>query len=204
MLISYSKILRTIIFASSYTRLGYPGGERKLVWLYDGSITYFQTADHIVLGVFVLVVLMILFLPYTFPLLLGQWLLDFSDLQTLQWTNKIKPFLDAYCALYKKHTGYQTGFVLLTRCILFLTFAFNATGHANANLIVITSVAAGLLALAWLHAWQTLQEVVQRLCGSFLHSQPVYIVSFWQEYIMWRRLEEAVLSLLILQLVFLL
>ena len=49
-LLSYSKILHTIIIALSVTSLEYPGGTHKLVWLYDGNVPYFQRADHIVLG----------------------------------------------------------------------------------------------------------------------------------------------------------
>ena len=63
--------------------------------------------------------------------------------------NKIKPFLDAYHAPYKEDCRYWTGFILLVRCALFLTFAFNVLGNTSINLLAITSIAAGLAALAW-------------------------------------------------------
>ena len=74
LLLSYSKILHTIIIALSFTRLEYPDGTHKLVWLYDGNVPYFQRADHIALGVFAAITLLSLFLPYTFFLLCGHWL----------------------------------------------------------------------------------------------------------------------------------
>ena len=40
--------------------------------------------------------------------------------------NKIKPFMDAYHAPYKKDTRYWTGLLLLVRCVIFLTFAVNS------------------------------------------------------------------------------
>ena len=58
--------------------------------------------------------------------------------------------MDAYHAPYKKECRYWTGFLLLVRCALFLTFAFNALGDASINLLTITSITAGLTVLAWL------------------------------------------------------
>ena len=150
-LLSYSKILRTIIMALSFTRLDYPDGITRVVWLYDGNIPYFQQSNHIILGVFALTVLFVLFLPYTFLLLCDHWLLHYSDKPVFSWLNKLKPFMDAYYAPYKKETRYWTGVTLLVRCILFLVFAFNALGNASVNLLAITSVMAGLAALAWMH-----------------------------------------------------
>ena len=149
-LLSYSKILRTIIAALSRTTLQYPNGSYQYVWLYDGSIPYFQRVDHILLGVFAISALCLLFLPYTSLLLCGQWLQAYSHWRILSWLNKLKPFMDAYHAPYKKETRYWTGFLLLVRCALFLTFAFNALGSASINLLTITSVTVGLTVLAWL------------------------------------------------------
>ena len=150
-LLSYSKILRTIIMALSFTRLDYPGNITTVVWLYDGNIPYFQQIDHIVLGTFALAVLFILFLPYTLLLFCGHWLLHYSDSPVFSWLNRIKPFMDAYYAPYKKETRYWTGVTLFIRCVLFLVFAFNALSNASVNLLAITSVMAGLAAMAWMH-----------------------------------------------------
>ena len=132
----------------SYTYLEYPNNNREVVWLCDGSVPYFQTVDHILLGVFALAVLVVIFLPFTFLLLCGQCLQSFSDSPVLSWMNRIKPFLDAYYAPYRKDTRYWSGAVLLVRCVL---FALNALGNTSANLLAVTSVTAGLAILAWLH-----------------------------------------------------
>ena len=58
--------------------------------------------------------------------------------------------MDAYYAPYKKHTHYWIGLLLLVRCVLFLVFALNSFSNANINLLVVTSVTAGLGAVAWL------------------------------------------------------
>ena len=149
-LLSYSKILRTIIAVLSRTSLQYPDGSSQHVWLYDGSVPYFQRVDHIVLGVFAILSLLLLFLPYTILLLCGHWLQAYSHWKIFSWINKLKPFMDTYHAPFKKESRYWTGFLLLVRCALFLTFAFNALGNASINLLTITSVTVGLAALAWL------------------------------------------------------
>ena len=150
-LFSYSKLLRAVIIALSFTRLQYPDGTHKLVWLYDGNVPYFQRVDHIVLGVFAIVALLFLFLPYTLLLLCGHWLQAYSHWWILSWLNKIKPLMDAYHAPYRKETRYWTGLILLVRSALFLTLALNVFDNGSVSLLTITSVTAGLTVLAWAH-----------------------------------------------------
>ena len=164
-LLSYSKILRTIIVALSFTILEYPASTRQAVWLYDGNIPYFQSASHIVLGTVAIVVLLFLFLPYTLLLLCGHWLQAYSDRWIFSWLNKIMPLMDAYHAPYKKESRYWTGFLLLVRCALFLTFAFNALGNASGNLLAIVSVTAGLLILSWLRV-----RIYENIFNDFLEA----------------------------------
>ena len=151
-LLSYSKILRNIIAALSVTSLDYPDSTKELVWLYDGSVPYFQRADHIVLGFFAISVLLFLFLPYTLLLLFGQCLQAYSHHRVFSWMNKIKPFMDAYHAPYTKETRYWTGLILLVRCILFLVFAVNSlqVGDNHFDLLFTTTVTACLAGLAWI------------------------------------------------------
>ena len=150
LLLSYSKILRTIIVALSFTILEYPGNTYQMVWLYDGNVPYFQSASHIVLGTVAIVILLLLFLPYTLLLLCGHRLQAYSDRWIFSWLNNIKPLMDAYHAPYKKECRYWTGFLLLVRCALFLVFALNILGDASGSLLAITSVTAVLAGFAWL------------------------------------------------------
>ena len=153
LLLSYSKILRTVIFALTFTRLEYPD-RIEYVWRYDGSVPYFQRADFTALGIFAMVVLLFLFVPYTLLLLCGYWLRIWSHWKIFSWINKIMPFLDAYYAPYKKETRYWTGLLLLVRCILFLAFSQTSDGglsDTKFNLLAVSSVTVCLATLAWLH-----------------------------------------------------
>ena len=146
-LLSYTKFLRTVITALSYTLLEYPNNSQIAVWLYDGNIRYLSN-EHIVLFIAALVCLIVLFLPYTLFLIFSQWLRSKSgQWRIFHWTNhyRVLPFLDAYHAPYTDKHRYWTGLMLLVRCILFLVFAFNALGDPSINLLAIGSVTIVLL-----------------------------------------------------------
>ena len=149
--VSYSKILNAIITPLSLTHLAFvPNNRSSLestysVWLYDGSVDYFKDPKHIVLGLFAILTLLVVFLPYTFLLLCGHWLMAYSDKCFLSWLNRIKPFMDVYYAPFKKKTRYWIGLILLSRSMLLLTIAINAIGSDYVNILVTASVTAGLL-----------------------------------------------------------
>ena len=149
-LLSYAKLLRTIITSLSYTTLEYPNNTSQYVWLYDGQILYFQTTRHVILGVFAIVVLLFLFMPYTILMLTSHKLYAYSNKKLFSWLNRIMPFLDTYHAPYKQEYRYWTGLLLLIRCALFLTFALNSLGSSSVNLIATTSVSAGIMVIAWI------------------------------------------------------
>ena len=148
-LMSYAKMLSAIIAPLTATSLSHtvPNESYSRVWLYDANIPYFRDPRHIVLGVFAILALLFLFLPYTLLLLCGHWLQMKSNWRLLSWINKLKPFMDAYHAPYKKQSRYWTGLLLLTRCGLFLTFAFNLVENNRVNFLAITSVCIALALL---------------------------------------------------------
>ena len=117
---------------------------QSVVWLYDASIQYFGERKHTALGLFAILCLAVFVLPYIFLLLCGHWLQGCSNWWILSWLNKIKPFMDAYHAPYRKHTRYWTGLLLITRLGLFLSFA---NGSESVNTAAIASVTVALLAI---------------------------------------------------------
>ena len=124
-LLSYTKILRTLVTVLYVTYLEYPTYNR-MVWLYDANIVYFA-GEHIPLFLVAMLVFIFLFLPYTLLLLFGQWLQAISHLRLFSWVNsaRLKPFMDAYHAPYKAKHRYWPGLLLVLRFVLLLVFAFN-------------------------------------------------------------------------------
>ena len=142
-LLSYAKVLRTIIAALSLTVLHYPH-KNEMVWIPDANV---PLEKYIPLALAALLFLLFLFLPYTLLLLLGQWLQTKSHLHLLSWVKSpnLKAILDAYHAPYKPKHRYWTGLLLLVRCALFLVFAFNISGNDSVNLLVICSATFGII-----------------------------------------------------------
>ena len=146
-LLSYTKVLRTLISAGSFADLDYPNNSTRRVWLHDANIDYFH-GKNIPLFLMALFFLLFIFLPYTLLLLCGQWLQAISHLKLFSWVNstRLKPFMDSYHAPYKPKHRYWPGLLLVLRFVLTLVFAFH---YPSINLLTIV-VGAGVLQLwAW-------------------------------------------------------
>ena len=132
-LLFYAKLLCTVIAALSLTILHYRH-KSVVVWKYIPVILV------------TLLFLILLFLPYTLLLLLGQWLQPKSHVCLLTWirSSKVRAILDTYDASYKLKHRYWTGLLLFLRCALFLIFAFNISGNDSVNLLVISSATFGI------------------------------------------------------------
>ena len=138
-LLSYVKLLRTIVTALGFSVLQYPEGP-KTVWLFDGNVAYFGVR-HSLLFVFAVLALVILWLPYTLSLLFVPCLKRKSDHYLLHWINKWKPFYDAYYGPLKDKHHYWIGVTLLVRVVLaVIAVAIQATApEINVLLIAVSS-----------------------------------------------------------------
>ena len=150
-LLSYAKILKTIITALNYTNI-YEGNANDTnsdilvahkVWKNDGSIKY-MSIQHMPLFVVALALLIFLFLPYTLLLTFGQYIRSIQTqkeliLQCIKSTAFVS-IMDAYHAPYTNKHRYWTGLMLLTRCVLFLGYAFSYSEDELLSNMYITSV----------------------------------------------------------------
>ena len=145
-LLSYAKLLRTIIAALSFAQLDYPDGSHRLVWLLDANRPYL-TGKHIPLFI-VAVITALAGLIYTIVLFSWQWFIVCSKrVVLLEWmTNtKLLAFIDAYHAPYNKQHRYWNGLLFLIRMILYLVFAVNVLGDPRTNLLSIICTTSILL-----------------------------------------------------------
>ena len=149
-LLSYTKILRTLIAVLYATFLEYSKHNRS-VWLYDAHIN-FLTGKQIPLFIVAVLIFLFLFLPYTLLLLFGQWLQAISHLRLFSWVNntRLKAFMDSYNAPYKAKHRYWPGLLLVFRFVLLLVFALNPQEDHSINLLSILVTTGLLVAWAWL------------------------------------------------------
>ena len=175
-LLSYAKILRTLITAVYITYLEYPANYSRKVWLHDANVDYLsgKHIPHFLVAVVLLilvavVVFIFLFLPYTLLLFFGQWLQAISHLRLFSWVNnaRLKPFMDSYHAPYKPKHRYWPGLLLVLRFILLLVFAFNYQRDPSVNMLAILVATGILIVWAWVSGGVYKNWCLDALEGSF-------------------------------------
>ena len=147
-LLSYAKLLRTAI-AVLYPATLYvytDDGQMmrsltRLVWALDGNLLYGRV-PHIFLLLVVVLVILLLWLPYTFILLFIQLLRRNSNLKCLRWVNRMKPLIDAYIGPLNPQNYHWVGLLLFARFILFQMFTYTYANDPFTSLLslVIVSV----------------------------------------------------------------
>ena len=158
-LLSYTKLLRTVIDSVSFTAITDAGGDTSTLWLIDGNIRFLHV-PHIFLFLVALIAVVVYILPFTSLTLLAPYLQAKSNFRLLRfWVNKMKPLLDAYQGPYKDELRFWTGFLLVVRVVLFITFASNVLGDPRVNLLAIIIS----LLLLYTILWNTGQVYKSRL-----------------------------------------
>ena len=158
-LLSYTKLLRTVIDSVSFTTITDAGGDTSTLWLIDGNIRFLEV-PHIFIFLVALIAVVVYILPFTSLALLAPYLQAKSNFRLLRrWVNKMKPLLDAYQGPYKDMFRFWTGFLLVVRIVLFITFASNVLGDPRVNLLAISIS----LLLLYTILWNTGQVYKSRL-----------------------------------------
>ena len=146
LLLSYTKLQRTLVTIFSFTTLRYPSGAVHYVWLYDANV-HFLKGKHICLFIAGVLVLGLLVLPYTFVLALFQYLQACSGRRVCRWVNKLKPVFDAYAGPYEDRYRMWTGLLLVLRTLLIFLFSLNITGSPNFKYSVVLILSLVMLLL---------------------------------------------------------
>ena len=146
-LLSYAKLLSTVIAALSFSVLHYPDGSQETVWLLDANIKYFQ-GKHAAL--FIVSLFIILFgVPYTTLLLLWQWIVRAPRWKVVKWTRntKLNTFISAYHVPHNCDYRYWTGLLLLVRVVLYITASVTVSDNPQTSLMVTAILVGGLFLL---------------------------------------------------------
>ena len=141
-LLSYSKLIRTIIASLQFTYLNYPDGSSEIVWLYDANIPYFSPS-HIPRFVTAIIII-ILSSVYTVLIFFGQWIPRCGNRRFLRWVNnpKYNAFIVKYHAPFNPKHRYWIGLLLLARIFHYLLSAFVPD---SAILLSVGCIALGLV-----------------------------------------------------------
>ena len=148
-LLSYAKLLHTIIAAFSSAVLKYPGpngGYKVSVWLPDATVEYLK-GKHIVLFLAAILILLV-GVAYTTLIFCWQWLLRFSESRLFCWTRNLKLHIfisETYHAPYTPKNRYWTGLLLFARVILYIASAANVSGDEKVDLLITGCIMLALL-----------------------------------------------------------
>ena len=140
-LLSYTKLLRTIIQILSLTRVSC-NASTEVYWFVDPNIPYLHSC-HLPLFVVAMLILCVLVIPYTISLLAFP-ILETTLRHKWQFLKKLysksKPFVDAYGGPYNDTFHYWTGVSVLLRVILALVVALSddPTTASDVLLLIIT------------------------------------------------------------------
>ena len=148
-LMSYAKLLQTIIIVFSFTYINYENSNevayQKVVWLYDGNVE-FASGKHIPLLLVAIGFGLFYIVPFTLLLSLAPLLQKISHhYKVLRWVNKLMPFLDAYQGPYNSRYRVWSGLMLIARFILFVGFAVTSIGDPQIKLKLIISLVTAIL-----------------------------------------------------------
>ena len=143
-LLSYAKLLQTIITAFSSATLVFPDGSKKTLWLPDATIEYF-TSKHA--GLFFTAILILLVgLIYTLLLFSWQWFLC-CPIKRIKWirNQKLISFMEIHLVPYTPRHRYWTGLLLLVRVSVYLVSAFNPSGDPRITLSTTNFITSSLV-----------------------------------------------------------
>ena len=141
-LLSYAKLLRSIITILSYTTVDSANGPKN-VWSADGNIDYLGP-QHTPLFLAALATLLLLWLPYTLLLLSAHWIRKINTPFLTRVSMKVKPFLDAHYGPFNDKHCYWFGALLGVRIVILLISATVPASNFSVSTLSV-SVAAGAL-----------------------------------------------------------
>ena len=144
-LLSYAKLLSTIITVLSFAVIYYPDGAQEIVWLPDGNVKYTQ-GKHAALVIAALLIILV-GVPYTILLLLWQWIVRVPRWKVFNWTRntKLNAFIAAYHAPYNSKHRYWTGLLLLVRVVLFITASLTVSDNPQVSPLAINTLVGAIL-----------------------------------------------------------
>ncbi len=168
-LLSFSKILQTIITAVSFTFLYYPDGY-IVVWTEDGTVGYLDSTRTRILFAVALLFLVLLWAPFILTLLFIQPMRRVDHYRPFQWINKWKPLFDAYTGPLKDKFYYWTGILLLARAVITVT----CTTTTSRTSLLVACITTSILSL---HTNMYKKWYLSLLEKSFLLNASILLIS---------------------------
>jgi predicted outer membrane repeat protein len=142
-LLSYTKLLQTVIVSFSFVSLNYPHETNStLRWLPDANIE-FAAGGHIAL-ICVAVLILMLGIVYTFLIFSWRWLRECKGCKCAK-NQRLHSFIDTYHIPHTIKHRYWTGLLLLVRIIVYILSAFSASIDPRITFLSVIAIMSCLL-----------------------------------------------------------
>ena len=143
-LLSYAKVLDTIIAAFSFTSIETEKNGPLVVWLHDGNLKYMQ-GKHIALVLVSSLFAIFYIIPLTILLLFAPALQRISHYRVVRLIQRLKPILDAFQGPYKDKFRWWPGLMLVVRIILFIALTANTTHDPRRSVLLVALAVSTLI-----------------------------------------------------------
>lgn len=177
-LLSYTKVLETVIASLSFVSWTYPNGTVATKWLPDANIDYAK-GKHIAL-LCVAILILIMGLLYTIIIFSWQWLHKWQRSVFLKWTRNLKfhYFVSTYHTPHTTKHRYWTGMLLLVRVIVYLISAFSVSVDPRISLLSITVIISCLLVYKAMFMIRVYKNWILNMLESYVYFNIVIFTNF--------------------------
>ena len=136
-LLSYTKLLQTVITSFSFVNLKYPNGTTNLLWLPNANIAFANHKLELTILIILAIIILLIGMLYTVLIFSWQWLLHCPRSKLFKWTRnqKLHSFIDTYHTPNTAKHRYWTGMLLLVRVIVYLVAAFSSSSELPITLL---------------------------------------------------------------------
>ena len=153
-LLSYTRLVQSIIEGLGVVELSLPDGSKHYMWLLDANVDYF-VGKHAPLFLVTFLIFLI-FIVFTLLLLLWPWFVKCRNKRPLRliWKQKFASFIETYHIPFNANVHYWTGLLLLVRVILYLVTIANQCFVCNPHIQLTATMftVAGLLMIKGFHS----------------------------------------------------
>ena len=143
-LLSYAKVLDTIIATFSFTSIEAEKNGPLVVWLHDGNLKYMQ-GKHIALVLVSSLFAIFYIIPLTLLLLFAPALQRINHYRVVRLIQRLKPVLDAFQGPYKDKFRWWPGLMLVVRIILFIALTANTTHDPRLSVLLVALAVSTLI-----------------------------------------------------------
>ena len=177
-LLSYTKLLETVIASLSFVSLTYPNGKTMIKWLLDANVEYGK-GKHIAL-ICVAILILIVGLLYTIIIFSWQWLLHCQRSVLLKWTRNLKfhSFVSTYHTPHTAKHRYWIGMLLLVRVIVYLISAFSVSVDPRITLLATIVIISCLLVYKAMFMIRVYKNWLLNVLESYVYFNIVIFTSF--------------------------